>query len=328
MLARVPGTERVLRMGPIHPVHPMGEGRGVAAVGLVMLGVVVGVYLVLLPIRRRIEGLAGHASRFGRGDLRARAVVGPPDAVAALESAFNRMAAEIERMVAAHQEMLRTVSHELRTPLQRMHFSLARAQDARADDERDGALGRVDRELDELDALVGELLTYARLQDGSAPAHRAADLREMLADLRDRFDGLNGKTVELRAAALVVTCDPHLLRRAATNLLVNAFEHARSRILVTAELRDGCAVLEVHDDGAGVATEDRERVFSPFWRSEERRATGRGFGLGLAIVRQIAWQHGGRAEVRAAPDLGGAAFRLTLPVGGAPADARARSRAA
>jgi len=159
----------------------------------------------------------------------------------------------------------------------------------------------------ELDALIGEMLLSSRLDathriDNAVPV----DLPALVAEEAAHFDR------EVIASPVTVFGDAALLRRLVRNLLDNARVHAGGATEVRVEHDGTAARIVVEDAGAGVAEADRERIFEPFFRADAA-ARGSGFGLGLAIVRQIAAAHGGRVEVVPRP-AGGSRFVVTLPV--------------
>lgn len=316
MLARIDGTEDVLVVGPINAVHPLGEGRGLALILLFIGGLATGVFLLVEPIRRRLGALARATAAFGRGDLTARATPGPRDAIGALGGEFNRMADEVQRLVGAHQQLLRMVSHELRTPLQRLHFTVERVREAPAED-REQALDLMARDLDELDALIEELLTYVRLKDHPSPRRERIDagavLEELCASLAPLGGGVELRVLGRSAEPVILGVEGRYLKRTVSNLITNALRHARSRVEVRAARAGGQVLIDVDDDGPGIPRDLRERVFEPFQRLGEDGPRGsRGFGLGLAIVRRIAHLYGGTVVVLDS-DLGGARLRVTLP---------------
>jgi signal transduction histidine kinase len=317
--ARIPGTDEIVRLGPILVTHPMGGARGASLSVLLGAGLLLGTYLLLRPIRRRLAGLGLAARALGRGELGARAEIGSSDAIGDLAAAFNAMANEIQRLIAAREELLRMTSHELRTPIQRMHFTVERVRDARDAEERGRALDRFERELTELDQCIEELLTYVRLRDGRPRPLTPTDLGPMLAELCESLAGVH-PGVALAApgaegAPISLAVEPRLSRRAVSNLIVNALRHARSRVEVTVEPDAEAVRIHVDDDGPGIPAADRERIFEPFIRLHDERTQGsRGFGLGLAIVRQIAEVHGGSVTALTS-QLGGARLRLSLPRG-------------
>ncbi len=166
-----------------------------------------------------------------------------------------------------------------------------------------------------MDRLVHDLLYLARTTDGvAAPRHDLLDLDDVVLEEVTRLRGTTDMeivTAEVSAAPL--TGDVDELRRLVRNLLENAVRHARSVVRVRLGAADGAVHLEVADDGPGVPTEDRERIFDRFVALQDARTRGSGSGLGLAIARQIAARQGGTLQVRDS-DLGGADFRLLLTV--------------
>jgi signal transduction histidine kinase len=258
--------------------------------------------LVTYPVARGITARLGRlkqgVQKFGAGDLSTRVAVEGRDEVAALAASFNESAARVEQLVRAHQMLLANCSHELRTPLTRMRLLIDRLTDQATHAE-------LERNILELDALIGELLLNSRL-DAANRLERveAVELLALTAEEAAHFDR------EVSGTPVTVQGDPLLLRRLIRNLLENARAHAGGATEIrVAPAADGAQVV-IEDAGAGVKPEDRERIFEPFYRAPG--ATSAGAGLGLAIVRQIARVHGG--EVAHAPrDGGGSRFIVTLP---------------
>ena len=304
-LQRLFGSQGALRQGPLLPT-------------LLMAGLLVGLYLSLRPIRQRLRRLAATSDRLGSGDLAARADEGNKDVIGVLARSFNQMAAQLQRLVSAQQEILRVVSHELRTPLQRLHFLIEQVRDTHDEAARAKALERMECDLAELDHLIDELLTYSRLEDGSAIEQRRVDAGAIVLELCETLAPPAG-TVKLLLRGSIegpldVPGERRLVRRALSNLISNALRHARSRVEVAVQRKAGHICIQVEDDGPGVPLANRERIFEPFWCQQAGREEARapGFGLGLAIVRRIALRGGGDVEVFTSQPLGGAGFQLRL----------------
>ena len=317
LYVRIGATDQVMRLGPLNPIHPLGGGRGLGMAFLGLCGLSVGVYLLVRPLRRRLGALSRAAYAFGSGDLTARAVVDSPDAIGTVAAAFNRMAHELQQLIASQRELLRMVSHELRTPLQRMHFALERIAKAEDAAHRIDGIRRMDRDLGELDALIDELLTYVRLQhDAPLPRHPVALRRlldEVIATQSELTDAVSLRTLPRPAELPKVMANARMLQRALSNLIENALRHARSRVEVSIGRSGAQLLVDIDDDGPGVAAAERERIFAPFQRLDTGQQRGPvGCGLGLAIVRRIAEHHQGTVTVEDSP-LGGARFRLSLP---------------
>jgi signal transduction histidine kinase len=274
-----------------------------AFLALVALAVAVGAYPVVRGLSRRLERLKAGVEQFGN-DLGARVKVEGRDEVAALAQSFNRSAERIEQLVAAHRMLLANCSHELRTPLARIAVAaslLSEGADAKTRES-------LKRDVEELDQLIEQILLASRLEALPTLEHREpVDLLALAAEEAARFDlGATGQPV-------TVSGDRTLLRRLIRNLLENARRYAGDgpvTVSVTAE--GGRAILEVSDHGPGVPASERQRIFEPFYRLAGGSETGRGSGLGLALVLDIARRHGGDAVCLAA-ESGGSRFRIDLP---------------
>ncbi|MFJ2992639.1 ATP-binding protein [Pandoraea sp. NPDC087047] len=267
-----------------------------------------------------LKSLNRAASRFGEGDFSSRAKVSSFSNLTALVGVFNTMADRIERSIKTQKDMINAVSHELRTPIARLDFGLEILQQRRHEPDADDRINALKGDIRELDELVTELLSLARLDQITTPPTR------QVVSLRLLFDSLAANCTEVLATRSIaldisaepgadrVEVEPKLLARAVQNLLNNAMRHTSRRIVCGAKAcENGEILIYVDDDGEGVPAADRARIFEPFHRldSSRNRATG-GFGLGLAIVRRIALLHGARVGVETSP-LGGARFTITLP---------------
>jgi signal transduction histidine kinase len=292
LVARVPAGHR-------HPAFGL-----VAFLGGIAIAVGIGAFPVVRRVTRRLERLQAGVESLGAGDLTARVKVEGRDEVARLAESFNGAAARIENLVGAHKMLLANASHELRTPLARIRLGIALLKD-QADPGRKAAL---ERDIVELDQLIEEILLTSRLDAVAAlEVDEEVDLLALAAEECARYD-----SCALDGVPVMICGDPRLLRRMIRNLLENAERHGRPPIAATVSCRDGKAILEVCDQGPGIAEIEREKLFEPFHRvSATTRATGT--GLGLALVRQIARRHSGDAAF--APRDGRAScFTVTLPV--------------
>jgi signal transduction histidine kinase len=289
------------RMLLVHPRQRlMLHGLHVA----LMLGTIAALLALLTyPITRGITARLGRlklgVQQFGGGDLAARVAVEGHDEVAALATSFNESATRVEQLVRANQQLLANCSHELRTPLARMRLAI---------ESRTGANPQADAELKrnigELDGLIGELLLTTRLDAAKRPQRiETVDLLGLAAEEAAYFDR------EVTGSATSVAGDPVLLRRLIRNLIENARVHAGGASDIRVSRTAQGAQLVVEDSGPGVAPQDRERIFEPFFRHGTQSG---GTGLGLSIVRQIARLHGG--DVACEPrEGGGSRFIVTIP---------------
>jgi signal transduction histidine kinase len=274
-----------------------------AFLALVALAVAVGAYPVVRGLGRRLERLKAGVEQFGN-DLGARVKVEGRDEVAALAQSFNRSAERIEQLVAAHRMLLANCSHELRTPLAR----IAVAASLLGEDADAKTRESLKHDVEELDQLIEQILLASRLEALPTLEHReSVDLLALAAEEAARFD------LDATGQPVTVSGDRTLLRRLIRNLLENARRYAgNGPITVSVTAQSGRAVLEVSDHGPGVPASERRRIFEPFYRLAGGSETGRGSGLGLALVLDIARRHGGDAVCLAA-ESGGSRFRIDLP---------------
>ncbi len=287
-----------------------------AAIALVVM-------LWLWPLRRDLRQLERSTSEFGDRNWRFSSRIGPRSQVYPLAQAFRRMASRIDGLIASHKDMSNAMSHEIKTPLARMRFEIEMARTARDARQLDEHLDNIDRDVVELNSFVTATLDYAILERAEVALNIAEhDFTHILPAVAEsaRRAALTDIDIAAHVAADAtrVKCDAHLLETVVRNLLHNALRHARSRVEVSFATQAGEHVLRVDDDGPGVPSADRERVFESFVQLERRSGPKKGFGLGLAIVKRVLEWHGGRVLV-ATSDLGGARFEArwpaTAPVG-------------
>jgi signal transduction histidine kinase len=263
-------------------------------------------YPVVRRVTRRLERLQTSVEALGSGDLTARVKVEGTDEVARLAQSFNRAAAQIERLVGAHKLLLANVSHELRTPLSRLRLTAELLKDV-ADPKRKADL---EKDVTEIDALIEQILLSSRLD-----AVRELEVREdvdLLALAAE--ESTRCAESDVTGEAVVVRGDPTLLRRMIRNLIENARLHGTPPVEVRVRRQGPRAILSVSDGGPGIPASERERVFAPFYRLSGTRTQGS--GLGLALVRQIARQHGGDAGTAGASG-GASVIEVALPALGA-----------
>lgn len=325
---QVGDTGMVLTLGPL----PEFEGNFVLLeimiFGVIFLLLAVFSLFWAVPFARKLERISTAAVAFGNGQFDVRAEVPNRSALAPMADAFNRMADRIQELITSHRELTHAVSHELRTPVARIRFGMEMIASAEDHHERQRQLEGMRRDVDELDALVTEMLTYARFdRESFHPEMEELDLTPWLKDLTAAAaEDIGAPNINCRInspnSEVQSRVNPTYLERAVRNLLQNANRYAKTRIHVTLETADGQCRIHVDDDGPGVPAEDRERILDPFVCLDiSRDRESGGHGLGLAIVRRIAEWHGGSVEVGDAP-IGGARFTLGWPGCGDKQDVR------
>jgi two-component system OmpR family sensor kinase len=240
------------------------------------------------------------------------------DELGILAQDFNQMAARLHSQIASKEMLLRDISHELRSPLARLRVALGLAR--RGGSTVEIQFNRIERDIERLDALIGETLQLARLS-GAVPTFVSESvelgllLNEVIEDAQLEANASGKSIAPSNILDLCVNGNLELLRRAIDNVLRNAirFEPPGGRIEVSTRVDEAGATIEVRDHGRGVPEHDLERIFEAFYRVAEarERSTG-GTGLGLAITARIMALHGGHSKAHNAPD-GGLIIELYIP---------------
>ncbi|MEO0323587.1 MAG: ATP-binding protein [Myxococcota bacterium] len=303
----------VLAAGPVHPSMPPGAVPVALPLLIVLLPLVAG--FVALRVGRELAKVERASRRIATGELSAR-VDNPAGPSSELAAAFNVMAERLERLVRSRDELVQAVSHELGSPLARLRFRIALFDEPLEVDERDARIAAMTRELDALDALVAELLSYVQ-SDELRLERKVFDPRQPLADLAElaSLEAPEERAigVEVVGEAVEVFADRRLFARAVENVLRNAMRHAATRVRLEVVAKDRSVWVAVHDDGPGIPTEQRAAVTVPFTRlSPDRDRASGGVGLGLAIVARIMDRHGGELLIETS-DLGGACVATRWP---------------
>jgi two-component system sensor histidine kinase CpxA len=274
-------------------------------------------WILALNLAAPLRELARVVERFGKGDLSARFQDRRRDEIGAVGTAFNEMADRMEALMRAERRLLQDISHELRSPLARIGFAAALTKTAT---DREAAANRLKREIARLAELVGGLLELTRAEGEAAgvPMQEMSFthlVENIVEDCRLEADA-QGCRIELSScAAAFVLGENELLRRAVENVLRNAIRYSPQDTKVEVQLV--CApemlTLTVRDYGSGVPAESLQRIFSPFFRVDDSRAsqTG-GLGLGLAIAQRAVTLHHG--DLRAENAEPGLRVRMSLPL--------------
>jgi signal transduction histidine kinase len=260
------------------------EARVLLWFGLSLLLVLPPGYLFARRITAPLRGFAAAAERFGKDPNAPALAPGGPAEVGAAARAFNEMQIRLKRYVQDRTAMVGAISHDLRTPLARVRFRMERAPpELRA---------AVAADLVQMEEMISAVLSFIR--EGAAPgARERLDLLSVLECAVDDAVASGGDAAIVAHAHPVVDGDASALQRLFANLIDNAIRYGKAA-RVSLRAANGAAVVEVADDGPGLPPEDLARVFEPFYRAERARTlNGGGIGLGLAIARSIAREHGG-----------------------------------
>jgi len=230
------------------------------------------------------------------------------DEIGQLGRDFNGMAERLETTVKAQQRLLGDISHELRSPLARLGVALGLARQ-RSGPQATGSLDRIERESDNLNEMISQLLTLTRLESGTDGRKRTeVDLSELVREVAEDADfearSLNRSVQIVSSDKCSINGVEELLRSAVENVVRNAVRYTAEGTAVEVALRkqngsgDNFAIISVRDRGNGVPDESLERIFRPFYRTEDARdrQSGGGTGLGLAITERAVRMHGGTVQ--------------------------------
>ncbi|ROP61978.1 two-component system sensor histidine kinase RstB [Enterobacter sp. BIGb0383] len=314
-IQRIPRSNYVLAVGPVPYLFFLHEMRllDIALMAFIAISLALPVFIWVRPHWQEMLRLESAAQRFGDGHMTERIHFDSNSSFLRLGVAFNQMADNVTALIASKKRLIDGIAHELRTPLARLRYRLEMSDNLT--DEESQALNR---DISQLDALIDELLTYARLdRPQNELILSTPDLPAWLNTHVQDVQAVNPQrvvTVGLLDIADYGALDMRLMERVLDNLLNNALRYSRERVDAQLTCHNGFASLTVDDDGPGIDPDERQRVFEPFVRLDPSRdrATG-GCGLGLAIVYSIAQAMEGEVTCEASP-TGGARFRFSWPV--------------
>jgi signal transduction histidine kinase len=293
------------------------ETAGILALAVPLVVLALGLILWLSVGRalRPVEQMRDDADTITSTRMRQRLPVPPgDDEIPRLARTLNEMLDRIDEGQRLQRQFVSDASHELRSPLAviRQAAEIARAYPQRVASEAlaDDVLAESDR----LEQLVNALLLLARLEGGDSTTQDVVDLDDVVLTEVARARSYDGVSIDAHGVGAGRTRGSAvLLGHVVRNLLDNACRHAASSVVVRLCEQGDSVVLEVDDDGAGIAAADRERVFQRLVRLDEARTRDEGgSGLGLAIVRKIVDSNGGTVRIDDAPS-GGARFTVRLP---------------
>ncbi len=306
-------------MGPVALFNWFPLNLIISMVLISMFLISLGVYALIFPLERKLQLIQVGVNEVSQGNLDIQVQVIGQDEIARLSATFNAMTEHIKRLIESQRELTRAVSHELRTPVARIRFAVDMLADTDDEDSRHMQRDYIDEDIESLNGLIDEMLTYAKLEEGSPKLDlEAVNLKDLIQQVVRETNAL-GKPIEivgqLPSSKTTAIADQRYLHRVIQNLAGNALRYAETTIIISAGVNKGNAFVSVEDDGHGIPEADREKVFIPFSRLDDSRtrASG-GYGLGLSIVSRIAFWFNGNMKVDESPKLGGARFVMTWPV--------------
>lgn len=315
-----------LKLGPI-PVFNTTPFSVLLSLLLLTVLITAGTaYFLVSRLERRLEKVDIVVREFGKGEMSRRVDDHGQDSIGHLALTVNGMADKIVSLIQKQKELTQAVSHELRTPIARLKFRLSMLLEDSSAQSRESRVSGMNRDLDELNALVDEILTYQKLDYADAElTFQPVDLYELLIEIQEELEEVY-PSIRFNVVApqndVSIIADQRLIHRLLKNLIDNAAKYGNSQVDITLDgissdsknqKQRNTLRLNVEDDGPGIDAAFTDKLFRPFSRLEASRSkqTG-GYGLGLAIAYRIVQLHKGTIRV-AKSELGGAKFQLTLP---------------
>ncbi len=316
----VSGPVTIYVAATLHPVEVATNTVSLALVaGSPVLLVLVAALIWIFGGRalRPVEAIRAEVADISGHDLHRR-VPEPAtkDEVALLARTMNQMLDRLQSSASAQGRFVADASHELRSPLAALRATLEVAAAHPADVSWPATVADALDETSRLQRLVDDLLTLASTRESTASGHlEEVDLDEIITREARTTKASRRVTLDLsKVSGGRVLGYPDQLTRVVRNLLDNAQRHAVGRISVELSTEEDVVVLSVQDDGSGIPSSERDRIFERFARLDEARdQDAGGTGLGLAITKEILAVHGGTITIAESPT--GARFEIRLPAG-------------
>lgn len=313
-IQRIPRSHYVLAVGPVPYLYYLHQMRllDLALLAFIAISLALPVFIWMRPHWQDMLKLESAAQRFGEGHLTERIHFDSGSGFERLGIAFNQMADNINALIASKKQLIDGIAHELRTPLVRLRYRLEMSENLTSAESQ-----ALNRDIGQLEALIEELLTYARLDRPQNELHLSTP--DLPAWLQTHINDVQSVNPQRRLLTVIKpgdygALDMRLMERVLDNLMNNAMRYSETTLRIRLDLQGSQANLSVEDDGPGIEPSEREKVFEPFVRLDPSRdrATG-GCGLGLAIVRSIAQAMGGSVRCEES-ELGGARFVFSWPI--------------
>lgn len=321
------GSPWVLSYGPI----PEPEGRQTLDTAMSMGWLLFAGLLLLLWIGKLYKEslvLQRAADALGKGRFSTRTGYANKGFMGRLGYTFDQMAAKIEQLLETKHQTVNAVSHELRTPLARLAFAIHFLKEAVPEGSATEVIADIEDGLNHLNGLVAELLKYSHLDfQLSSEPFQVVGFHAWLTTMvhsHQRFDPHLTVDLNETARGLQVAIIPNLMEKAVSNLLVNAETHRCQATLLRLDVKDDHLLICVNDDGPGMSKEQWQQALKPFVRLNDtgNRKQG-GWGLGLTLTQKIVAWHQGGFDLGTS-EMGGCAFRITLPIHKGPPSAKVK----
>ena len=275
----------------------------------ILLGMLIALWI--WPLWRDLEALKKSVATVMPDGNISENQISKSSLVAPIAASLNNMRSQIANLIQSQRELSGAVAHEFRTPLARLKFALGMQEHSHSELHKN-----MQQDVLELEKLVQEMLDFSAAE-AQMPALHFSELpvSELCHGLYLKLKNshLSRFDLAIQDSSAILLGDGHLVERAIENLLLNASRYANSRIQINIESHPDFIDISVEDDGPGVSSELRDKIFEPFFRPDEGRDRVQGgAGLGLAIVKRVMQWHQGQCWVTEG-QWSGAKFTLRFP---------------
>lgn len=296
------------------------------------IGITIGITLLLLSswllwwLRSRafrpVLALASSIERFARGDREARAAEVGPGELREMARRFNQMADALATQRQDQLAFLGGVAHDLKNPLSALRLSvalIAPGQPLPAEPKIRRTMDLVERQIAQMERMVGDLLDMARIESGQLELQfQVRDAGALVREVVELFEATSPQhelAVQIPAGEILLKCDPVRMAQVLSNLISNAIKYSPggTRIEVALARHAETLSLSVTDHGIGISDQDQRHMFEPFRRFTSTKGQIPGVGLGLFMVRQIVRAHGGHIDVQSQVSQG-TSVRVHVPL--------------
>ena len=308
-------TDYALVLGPI-PLFTWYSQEivfGALSILLIFIGVI-GVAIVK-PLEKRFAQLMNSVDQVGLDQTPFYISLSGNDNLNTLSNRINKMSERISTLLNHQSELMHAISHDLKTPLSRLRFRISLLEAAKNNEERLSRMSSMYKDIEELNALIDEILELAKIQSkGNILNITNINTEEFIQALKHTVGLVSeGKVIAFAHSIDTFQADEYYLKRAISNLITNAIRYSNKKITIGFDTKGSKTRIIVEDDGQGIDRKDRLKVFEPFSTVDlSRNKQSSGFGLGLTIVKRIIdWHHG--EVVIEESNLGGSKFIIIIP---------------
>ena len=307
-------TGDVLVLGPIAMFDPYPLEILIPVCIVAMVLITITVFLLIRRLSKRLLVVQKTVDTIDADYFGEVPEAAADDAIGMLNYKIHQMMTRIKKLMDDQAYMIRAISHDLRTPISRLHFRLESVQNDLGDE--DSMISACKSDLDQLNHLIDELLTYEKLTHERLPEFQPIKFIELaghsVRNLSELHNDIALNLVVQIPQDTISQGNELLIKRLLENLIQNACKYAKSQVVVSVEQKSSQLVCTIDDDGPGIEPKSQINLFSPFFRADDsRNKQSGGYGLGLAIAKQITLQHQGQISATN-NSWGGARFVFSI----------------